>query len=83
MSKRPKCASVITSATINDVDIANWRGISYCCPYCSTILSVSIDPVALKTDTIAAIARELAPIHQQLATLNHNIGQIAVRLAQR
>jgi hypothetical protein len=36
-----------------------WRAIAYCCPKCQTAISVQIDPVALKTDTVNEILRQL------------------------
>lgn len=64
MGNCPKCEKMLTSVTIEDVDVvvgmqSKWRGISYLCPYCRTILSVGIDPVALKTDTIAGVVTAL------------------------
>jgi hypothetical protein len=32
-----------------------WRTVKYCCPHCQVILSVQIDPVALKTDIVESI----------------------------
>ena len=58
--KCPKCDKFLTSVNISDVDVKSngrsaWKGISYNCPYCGSVLSVAIDPVALKTDTVAEI----------------------------
>ena len=36
-----------------------WRCVSYCCPYCNTVLGVQIDPVALKADTINELVAAL------------------------
>lgn len=62
--KCPKCNSIVRSVKIEDVDVmvgfeSAWRGISYCCPSCSAVLSVQIDPVALKTDTVNDIIKGL------------------------
>lgn len=59
--KCPKCEKTVSSVTIEDIDVragfqSRWRGISYCCPSCHTVLGVQIDPVALKTDIIDGIA---------------------------
>jgi hypothetical protein len=58
--KCPKCEKLITYVNISDVDVKSggqndWRGISYNCPYCGTILSVAIDPIALKGDIVDEI----------------------------
>jgi hypothetical protein len=62
--KCPKCETTITSVRIEDVDVQvgfepAWRGISYCCPSCGSVLSVQIDPVALKTDIINGVVEQL------------------------
>ena len=62
--KCPKCEKTMTSVAIEDVDVvvglqSKWRGITYLCPHCKTVLSVGIDPVALKTDTIAGVVKAL------------------------
>lgn len=58
--KCPKCEKTITYVTIEDVEVRvgfapAWRGLSYICPHCKTVLSVAIDPVALKTDIVNAV----------------------------
>jgi hypothetical protein len=56
MGKCPSCKAALSYVNIADVDVRatrnSWHGISYNCPLCLTILSVGIDPVALKADTI-------------------------------
>ena len=56
----PKCGTIITTVRVEDVDVIvnlqkRWKGITYCCPSCNGVLSVAIDPVALKTDTVEEI----------------------------
>ena len=55
MAKCPKCDAVISNVNLEDVPIhvnyqPAWRGVSFSCPLCFSILGVGIDPVALKTD---------------------------------
>ena len=62
--KCPKCGEIVSSVRIEDLDVnlgpgINWQGVSYCCPSCDTVLSVQIDPVALKTDIINVLIEEL------------------------
>ncbi len=64
IGKCPKCDKTVTSVRLEDVEVtvgfeSRWRGITYCCPWCSAVLSVQIDPVALKTDIIQGIADRL------------------------
>lgn len=58
--KCPKCEKVLTSVIIEKMNISvnlqpMWLGVSYVCPHCRTILSVGIDPIALKTDLVQAL----------------------------
>jgi hypothetical protein len=61
--KCPKCEKIVSSVSGNPVDVrvgtGVWKGISYQCPLCNTVLGVQIDPVALKTDIVDEIARRL------------------------
>lgn len=63
MGKCPSCKALLSSVTITDVEVratgTSWRGLTYNCPMCQTILSVGIDPVALKTDTINGVVAAL------------------------
>jgi hypothetical protein len=59
-AKCPKCDKLLGSVNISDVTVSSlpgpsWNGIAYLCPFCLSILSVGIDPVALKTDTVAEV----------------------------
>jgi len=59
----PKCEKPVTSVTIDSVDVATgtrtYKGVSYTCPSCHCVLSVAIDPVALKADTVSEILKAL------------------------
>jgi hypothetical protein len=64
VAKCPKCEGMVTRANISDLKIGapmqrQWNGIAYTCPYCSTILSVAIDPIAIKTDIVNEILHGL------------------------
>jgi hypothetical protein len=37
----------------------NWVGVAYCCPNCDVAISLAIDPVALKADTVGEVLRRL------------------------
>jgi len=57
MALCPHCESRITDVVIQDATIAGfgspqWHGITYACPNCQKVLSVAIDPVALKNDVV-------------------------------
>ena len=59
--KCPKCekpvSSVKAEAISAVVGLENWKAVSYCCPWCDTVLSVQIDPVAIKTDILKALGK--------------------------
>jgi hypothetical protein len=62
--KCQKCEKVITYVRIEDVDVrvgfeSRWHGVSYCCPFCNSVISVQIDPIALKTDIIDGVVEML------------------------
>jgi len=55
--KCPKCDKVVSAVRIENVDVregfqSKWHGVSYCCTNCSAVLSVGIDPIAIKTDIV-------------------------------
>jgi hypothetical protein len=58
------CGKRLSNVSVEDIDISHgfsrtWRGVSYVCPHCKTILGIGIDPVALKTDTINGVVKAL------------------------
>lgn len=65
--KCPGCGKVPAfGINLQGVDIKgpngnDWNGVMYVCPNlsCQTILGVGIDPIALKSDTIAGVVAEL------------------------
>lgn len=61
--KCPSCQKAVTRVTIEKISAAtatmSWKGVSYICPLCRTIISVQIDPVALKTDTVNEVLKGL------------------------
>ena len=62
--KCPKCKKTIAKVSIEDVVIyvgtqARWRGLNYLCQDCKAVLSVGIDPIALKADIVAELLAKL------------------------
>ena len=65
--KCPGCGQVAFTVNVERINIssgpagATWVGVSYVCPnpQCRTLLGVSIDPVALKTDIVREIGKKL------------------------
>lgn len=65
VAKCPKCEAIIRSVSIEAVDVkqgmqSKFHGVSYSCPSCRTVLSVSIDPIAIKTDIVKELKKALA-----------------------
>lgn len=61
--KCPKCENLVTQVSIAEVSIpaieATWRGVTYSCVVCGTVLGVQMDPISLKSDTIEEVAAVL------------------------
>ena len=59
----PKCGDAVLNVNLSGVTVnskgGNWRGVCYSCPSCQTVLSVGIDPVALKTDAVHDVLEAL------------------------
>lgn len=57
--KCPKCEKRINHVSMDSIDIgtlhSTWKGLSYVCPHCHSVLGVQIDPVALKNDCVSEI----------------------------
>jgi hypothetical protein len=63
MGTCPKCEATVTTVQIGDVSVRagpkSWRGIKYYCPSCGCVLSVAIDPIAIKADIVEEILAAL------------------------
>jgi phage FluMu protein Com len=62
--KCPKCDQVMTFVNFQGVDAKepfgnSWNAVSYQCPHCRTVLSVEIDPIALKADLVNELFKKL------------------------
>lgn len=63
-SKCPKCEKLLSYVTGGAVDVKvpmgkTWNGVSYSCPYCHTMISAQIDPIAIKTDIVNELFKKL------------------------
>ena len=64
MALCPSCDAPVLRAVIQEVPIGGlfseqWRGITYSCPSCQHVLSVAIDPIAIKSDIVDEILTAL------------------------
>jgi hypothetical protein len=60
----PKCENRITSARAEAIDIKDgmttkWKGVSFSCPSCHVVLSVELDPFAMKSDLVSGVVKAL------------------------
>ena len=60
--KCPKCGKRVLMAGLAECQIQTiegktWRGVQYFCQSCQAVLSVAIDPVAIKTDIVKEILK--------------------------
>jgi phage FluMu protein Com len=58
--KCPKCEAVVSRAIVNTLDLEvvggqSYLGVSYSCPACHTILSVQMDPMAVKDQIVTDV----------------------------
>ena len=64
-NKCPKCEMLVSEVTAESVEIrsprasVSFRGVSYACPFCHSILSVQLDPLALKAEIVADLKETL------------------------
>ena len=62
--KCPKCDEKLSSVVTQDITLlagasGQWKGLSHCCPYCSAILGVELNPIAIREDILSGIAKLL------------------------
>jgi hypothetical protein len=62
LGKCPNCGKLLRSVRTEPIEIkerkaTKWRGLSFCCAACYTVLGVEIDPAVLKNDLL----KELKP----------------------
>ena len=76
--KCPKCEAVLDRVEVEELPAAAakvWRSVAYLCPKCKTILSVQIDPIALRGDLNKHVSQEkdelLAELRRVKAQLSH------------
>lgn len=63
--KCPHCQNTVASAEVETITInaggqASYKGVSYLCPNCRAVLSVSMDQIALNEDLKTRLLKALA-----------------------
>jgi hypothetical protein len=66
LGKCPECQHTVSRVIVEAIQVdagskRKFKGVSYLCPSCLTVLGAGIDPVALKSDTISGVAKKLRP----------------------
>jgi hypothetical protein len=61
--KCPKCDHRLSKVNVEYAEICGYnttyKGVSYVCPHCSAVLSVSIDPLAVKNLIVSEVLKAL------------------------
>ena len=62
--KCPKCDGTIGHASAEPIEIRvgttdKYKGVSYYCPYCHAVLSVSMDPLGLNENLVIRLLKAL------------------------
>ena len=62
--KCPQCQTVISRAIVETINIkggadVSYKGVSYLCPQCRVVLSVSLDQLALNGDLVTRLMKAL------------------------
>ena len=59
----PHCQRTIASATVENIKIngvgSEYKGVSYSCPSCHAVLSISMDQIALNVDLVKRLLKAL------------------------
>ena len=55
----PECKTPLDRVKVEHLRVeaagGPWTGVSYICPFCLMVLSVGIDPIALKADIVSEV----------------------------
>lgn len=76
--KCPHCEKMLSSVNLKNISVngsRSWHGVAYVCPWCSTVLNVEIDPLAVQSDTIATLQREVERLTQTILQQIQNLGR--------
>ena len=85
LNKCPKCDTSISKVNAEPVEIVvsradRYRGLSYSCPNCQSVLSIQMNPLTLKDDTLGALQTNWEQLAESLET---NLSQRIVAEMER
>lgn len=78
----PKCNGAVNRAFFEEINVIEhphgnaWVGTSYLCPHCRSVLSVQIDPLALKND----LAEQISGVVKKIDALADGVMEILRQL---
>jgi hypothetical protein len=59
----PHCQRKLSKARVETITIdggeESYKGVTYCCPYCHCVLTVSMDQIALNADLVNRLVKAL------------------------
>ena len=86
-AKCPRCDKLVNKVYFEDVlavmgsfDVAGIRSIAYLCPECRSVLSVQIDPIAIRSEIVKQVDQAVSPLVNEIAALRTQISTLAARL---
>jgi hypothetical protein len=63
LGKCPHCSKTIPRASVETITIdgggESYKGVTYSCPYCHVVLTVSMDQIALNADLVTRLLKAL------------------------
>jgi hypothetical protein len=80
--KCSNCDAMLNSVRLEHISVQgnkSWHGVAYLCPFCSALLSVQIDPVAIQSDTVSSIRQEIERLVQVILQELRQLGAALLR----
>lgn len=87
--KCPSCGKLLSEIHFEEVSAAPgffsqgaWRSLAYLCPHCRAVLSVQIDPIAVRSEVFEHVDQAVGPLAQEVATLRNHVATLDHRISQ-
>ncbi len=82
-AKCPSCGNLINRVHFEEVNAepgffsyGAWRSIAFLCPQCRVVLSVQIDPIAIRTDICDHVDKEVSALRNEVTRLGAVVSQL-------
>jgi hypothetical protein len=81
----PKCDRLITHVEVADVTInvslhPRWKGFSYACPHCNTVLGIEMNPLTIREDIQNHVDGRLQTLRNEIRNDIHFSASISTRV---